>query len=279
MAKENNYLQVEFGTGNMFSYSKDPKDGYEEFKSSKGKISFRKYFREGVYGIYRGTSIRDTNFGKEVSVHMVDSEGTNNYISFPLFDQNKNISVYAEALITLLPALQMNFVYRIFPYAMERKGTDYKNYGVSIKHADMVNKTVREDYPLDRLTYTYEKDGELFEGAIPKVNWVKTFDGTMKKDQDAKNEFLYNVLQENATGSQKMSNKVTGGEAPKAFDGELEVKKEESAPEKVKAYSQGEDIPQKPAPMKTSAPKPAPAPAADNSDEAQNGGKKVELPF
>ena len=28
MAKENKYLQIEFGTGNLFAYSKEEKEGY-----------------------------------------------------------------------------------------------------------------------------------------------------------------------------------------------------------------------------------------------------------
>jgi hypothetical protein len=279
MAKENKYLQIEFGTGNLFAYSKEEKEGYEEHKSSKGNISYREYHKEGIYGIYRGSSIRDTKFGKEISLHMVDVEGGNVYISFPLFDQNKNIAVYAESLIALMPALEMNFVYRIFPYAVDKKGTEYKNYGVSIKHADMKERTVREDYTLDRLTYTYTKDGELHEGDIPAVKWEKNFDGTMKKNQDEKNAYLYGVLEKCATGSQKMSNKTSGGEPPKAFDGTLGAPAE-PAPKKeepVTVYEQ--ETPkaeeEKEAP-KAEEPKAAEAPAPVAEGEPK---KKVDLPF
>tara|TARA_R110000772_G_scaffold59348_6_gene134391 strand:- start:4484 stop:5320 length:837 start_codon:yes stop_codon:yes gene_type:complete len=278
MAKENKYLQIEFGTGNLFAYSKEEKEGYEQHESSKGNISYREYHKEGVYGIYRGTSIRETKFGKEVSVHMVDIEGGNVYISFPLFDQNKGIAVYAESLIALMPALEVNFVYRIFPYAVERKGTQYKNYGVSIKHADMKERTVREDYQLNRLTYTYTKDEVLTVGDIPAVKWTKHVDGSMKKDQTEKDTYLYKVLEDNATGSQKMSNKTSGGEPPKAFDGALgsdsstkykTADKLESNPEPIIAYEQ--DTP-KPAPT----PAPAPAPKAE-APKAED--KSVKLPF
>jgi len=306
MAKENKYLQIEFGTGNLFAYSKEEKEGYEEHKSSKGNVSYRAYFKEGIYGIYRGATVRDTKFGKEISLHMIDVDGGNVYISFPLFDQSKNIAIYAEALITLMPAMQMNFVYRVFPYAMEKKGTEYKNYGVSIKHADMHERTVREDYPLERLTYTYEKEGVLHEGDIPAVKWVKSFDGSMKKDQEEKNAYLYKVLEEHATGSQKMSNKVSGGEPPKPFEGTVgganvdtpnsPEAKEESKPkaekETIRAYTQGEPtatekpdpeekaLAEKPAPAPV-AEKPAPAPVAESNAPAQTAGgdAPVKLPF
>lgn len=285
MAKENKYLQIEFGTGNLFAYSKEEKEGYELFTSSKGNTSYREYHKEGVYGIYRGASIRETKFGKEISVHMVDIDGGNVYISFPLFDQSKDIAVYAEALIAFMPALQMNFVYRLFPYAMDRKGTEYKNYGVSIKHADMQEKTVREDYPLDRLSYTYTKDGVETKGDIPATKWTKHVDGSMKKDQSEKDTYLYKVLEECATGSQKMSNKTSGGEPPKAFEGSVgtqtatEAPAEKPAPKQepkakpVLVYEQ-EKPAEKPAPAPVAAEeKSAPAPVAEGEPKA------VKLPF
>jgi hypothetical protein len=214
----NRYLQIEFKSGNLFEYSKDQKEGFEEHKNSKGNLSYRKYHKSGIYGIYKGTTIRDTDFGKEVSVHMVDSDNVNNFINFPLFDQSKNIAAYAESLITVLPAMQQDYVYRILPYSMEKEGSKYKSYGISVKHADMIEKTVREDYPLERLSYTYtKKDGEVVQGDIPAVVWKDHFDGSRLKDQFDKNKYLHEVLTKYASDSVKVSNKVTGGEPPKPY--------------------------------------------------------------
>lgn len=224
MANKNNvYLQVEFKSGNLFQYSKDPEDGFEKHINSKNTISYRKYWKQGAYGVYRGTTVRETKFGKEVSIHLINVEGKNVFISLPLFDEKKNIAAYAESFIATLPYLEANFVYRIFPYAMEKDGTDYKNYGVSVRHADMHAETVREDFPIDRLSFAYEtKAGEVVEGDVPKVEWVQDFDGSMKKDCSARNKYLFDVLMkyadERTTGA---SNKVTGGEPPKPYTGEF----------------------------------------------------------
>jgi hypothetical protein len=239
----NKYLQIEFGTGNLFEFSKEKKEGFEEHISSKNTISYRKYHKEGVYGIYRGTSIRETDFGKEVSLLLVDKEGNNNYINMPLFDAKKNIAVYAESLICVLPALEENYVYRFFSYAMDKKDSQYKSYGVSIKHADMNDKSVREDYPLKRLSYTIiSKDGTVKEGDIPAVKWESHFDGSKIKNAYDKNKYLHDVLVEYAKGALKMpvTTKVTGGEPPKPYGQTVEAKSAEQpkAEEKVVAYTQ-----------------------------------------
>ena len=239
----NKYLQIEFGTGNLFEFSKERKEGFEEHINSKNTISYRKYYKEGIYGIYRGTSIRDTDFGKEISVLLVDKEGTSNYINMPLFDAKKNIAVYAESLICVLPALEENYVYRFFSYAMDKKDSQYKSYGISIKHADMNDKSVREDYPLKRLSYTIiSKDGTVKEGDIPAVKWESHFDGSKTKNAYDKNKYLYDVLVEHAKGALKMptTTKVTGGEPPKPYGQTVESSpvKQPKSEEKVVAYTQ-----------------------------------------
>ena len=79
------YLQLEFSTGKIFEYSKEAKEGYEEYTSTKGKVSYRKYHR-GVTGELDSVSIRDTQFGQEISVSL-KQEGTVVYLTFGLMDQ------------------------------------------------------------------------------------------------------------------------------------------------------------------------------------------------
>jgi hypothetical protein len=266
----NKYLQIEFSTGNLFEFSKAEKEGFEQHKSTKGTISFRKYYKEGIFGIYRGSSIRETDFGKEVSIHLVDNDGINNYINMPLFDQKKNIAAYAESFIGVLPSLEANYVYRVFPYSMDKKNSEYKSYGVSVKHADMETKSVREDYPLQRLTYTIvNKEGEVKEGDIPAIKWEENFDGTKVKNTFERNKYLYQVLEKHATGSTKMPQvaKVTGGEPPKPYtQGESKA----TAPkENTVVYTQEFNKPTE----NVEEVKPAPV------QEVSNKNVKSELPF
>jgi hypothetical protein len=281
MAK-NIYLQVEFGTGNLFEYSKEEKEGFEEHRSSKGTVSWRKYWKEGVYGIYRGTSIFDSNFGKEVSIHLVDANGDNVYVKLPLLTQDKAIAPYAESYIGVLPAMEKDFVYRVFPYAMEREGTKYKNYGVSVAHADMHERTVRSDYPLERLKYAHtKKDGTKVEGDIPEAIWEDAVGGSKTKNSKKRDLYLYSVLEANATGSQKMSNKVKGEEPPKKYSTNgapsQAPKKEEPKKEPVVAYEQESNKKESVAQDKNEAP--APAPKKVTESESTPEGDDVELPF
>lgn len=285
----NIYLQVEFKTGNLFEFSKEEKEGFEEHKNSKGVVTWRKYYKEGAYGIYRGTSIFDSNFGKEVSIHLVDAEGNNCYIKLPLFNQDKSIAPYAESFITVLPAMEKDFVYRVFPYAMEKEGTKYKNYGVSVMHADMFEKTVRSDYPLERLSYSYTtKDGEKVEGDIPEAIWEEAADNSKVKNSRERDKYLYKVLEENATGSQRMSNKVEGGEPPKKYSTNgtpsQTPKKEEEKKETIVAYEQESNKVSKEEEKETPAPAPAPvsAPAPQKvvtANATPENEDEVELPF
>lgn len=281
----NIYLQVEFSTGNLYQYSKEALEGFERHTNKNKKVTYRKYWKEGVYGVYRGTSVRKTNFGKELSVHMINRNGRNIFISLPLFDQNKNIAAYAESFIGVLPSLEMNFVYRVFPYAMQKKGTEYKNYGVSVAHADMHERTVRSDHPLERLSYTYEKDGKTVEGDIPAVVWKKDFDDTMKKDCTDRNKYLFDVLmkyaQEKTSGA---GNKVTGDEPPKAYTGSFENgTTTETAPEaNAEEHPEVEHETEEEATPKASeapAKKTPPAKAEEEAEQKPSEEEDVELPF
>jgi hypothetical protein len=259
----NIYLQVEFKSGNVFEFSKDEKQGFEEHKNSKGVVTYRKYYKEGIYGIYKGTTIRDTKFGREVSIHLVDSYGNNCFLSLPLFTQKKTIAPYVESFITVLPSMEKEYVYRVFPYSMQREGTEYKNYGVSVMHADMYEKTVRKDYPLERLSYgKWGENEEWIDGDIPKAEWVESVDGGKEQDRRERDRFLYKVLEENASHYEKTSNHVTSSEPPKPFN--------------------SQQAPQVPAPQKE-APKPVskeeskPTPESVNSESAID--EDIELPF
>lgn len=258
------YLQVEFKTGNLFEYSKEEKQGFEEHKNSKGNTSYRRYHKDGAYGVYKGTTIRDTDFGKEISVHLFNDMNDDVFINFPLYDQSKNIAAYAESFISVLPAMEQGYVYRIFPYSMEKENSNYKTYGISVKHADMTNKTVREDYPLARLTYTYtKKTGEKIEGDIPAIDWKENFDGSKVKDCFERNKYLYSILVNNSQESTKTSNKVTGGEPPKPFTNTTTTNTpvENTEPQKIIAYEQ----------------EPLPAQVAEEPKKAPS--KSVDLPF
>lgn len=198
----NIYLQVDYSTGNIFEYSKTIKEGYESHINTKGTESWRKIYKKGLYAKLENISVRETNFGKEISITTKLGNGDTAYLSLPLFDQRKNIASYAESFIAVLPSLKAGESYRFFPYNIKGENDKYAKVGVSVKLADLANESVIETAEkLTKLTYTYTKDGVEVKGDIPAVIWEEDFDGSTSMNSKAKNKFLYEVLTKYSTAS------------------------------------------------------------------------------
>lgn len=191
----NIYLQVDYKTGNIFQYSKTIQEGYESHINTKGVESWRKIYKKGLYAKLEGVSVRDTDFGKEISIATKLGNGDNAYLSLPLFDQKKNLASYAESFIAVLPSLKSGEAYRFFPYNMKGENDKYAKVGVSVVLADLSNESVIEgaDKP-SKLTYSYVKDGVEVKGDIPAIVWEEDFDGSKSMNAKAKNKFLYDTL-------------------------------------------------------------------------------------
>lgn len=191
----NIYLQVDYKTGNIFQYSKTNQEGYESHINTKGTESWRKIYKKGLYAKLESVSIRDTDFGKEVSLATKLGNGDNAYLNFPLFDQKKNIASYAESLIGILPSLKLGESYRFFPYNIKGDNDKYANLGVSVVLADLASESVIEgaEKPA-RLSYSYTKDGVAVVGDIPAIVWEEDYTGATTMNATAKNKYLYEVL-------------------------------------------------------------------------------------
>jgi hypothetical protein len=223
----NIYLQVEFGSGTIFQYSKTNQEGYESHINTKGTESWRKFYKKGLYAKLESVSVRDTDFGKEISIATKLGNGDSAYLNFPLLDQKKNLASYAESFITILPSLKVGESYRFFPYNIKGENDKYANIGMSVVLANLENESVVEgvEKPV-RLTYSYtSKDGKEVKGDIPAVVWEEDFDGSKTMNSKAKNKFLYDVLTKHTSGNTESSTQAPVPtqkvEAPKA-----EVKKD-----------------------------------------------------
>lgn len=195
----NHYLQAEFGSGNIYEFSKEAKEGYTEYTSKTGSVSYRKYWDNGLIGVYKGVSIRDSQFGKQISIGIVNQNGDMCYLQLPLFDQRDSIQTFAEGFITYLPALQKDYIYRLFPYNIApdlNKGEKYSKVGFSIKHVMNDFTTINGAHPVDRLTPTFtSKDtGEIVQGNIPQQHWKDGAGGNKVLDRLDKDKYLYEVL-------------------------------------------------------------------------------------
>lgn len=210
------YLQIDYGSGNIFQYSKNEQEGFEPHTNTKGVISYRRILKKGLYGKLKGVSLRDSDFGKEVSLAVEDKTGEMNYLNMPLFDAKKNLASYAESFITALPALKVGSPYRFYAYNIKEEGQKYSKVGVSVLNADLQAETVDKDAKLPKLSYTYTKDGVEVKGDIPAIIWEEDFDGSKSMNAKAKNKFLYDTLLANLSEAPKQAAPQAPSATPKA---------------------------------------------------------------
>jgi len=201
------YLQIDYSTGSIFRYSKTEQEGYEPHTNTKGVISYRQIFKKGLYGKLKGVTLRDSDFGKEISIAVEDKTGEMNYLNMPLFDAKKNLASYAESFITVLPQLKVGNPYRFYAYNIKEEGQKYSKTGISVLPADLVSETVNKEDKLPKLTYTFTKDGIETKGDIPGIIWEEDFDGSKTMNAKAKNKYLYDVLMTNLSTSTEQDSK------------------------------------------------------------------------
>lgn len=184
-----NYLQLEFSTGLFFIYSGEEKQGYEKHTSSKGNISYRKYFKDGVSGVLESVSIYDGKFGKQISMNIKNGDDVY-YTPVDITDQKGNVDTYAESLIKLLPKLEKGMSLVVKGYNFIPEGDKYAKIGISISvNGEKLKSNITNAY--------YNKEGVLVNGDIPALVWKENALGKKKpsaSSQEAKDDYLLEVL-------------------------------------------------------------------------------------
>lgn len=189
MATEKTYVTVNYD-GTMYTYSKEPREGYEAYTSSKGTTSYRKFFNRGVEGALRYLSLRknaNKNDALELNVTLGDY-----VLVFPVFDASGDVDVYTESFIRILPKLQKDMVYNINNWRMNKGDTvngqvvQYTRKGVTVKCAGTKIEPV--------LQYITDNNPN---GDIPRLVW-KEIAGKNKptgSSKEAKLMYLYEKLE------------------------------------------------------------------------------------
>lgn len=184
-----NYLQLEFGSGLFFEYSKEEKQGYEKHTSSKGNVSYRKYYKDGITGILESVSIYEGKFGNQISLNIKNGDEVY-YVPVDIAEQKGNVDTYAESLIKLLPQLEKGMNVTVRGYNFTPDGEKYAKIGISISVGGEKLKA--------KMTNAYiNREGNLVEGDIPAITWKKDALGKNKPtavSQEAKNDYLLEVL-------------------------------------------------------------------------------------
>ena len=186
-----NYLQLEFGSGLFFDYSKEEKQGYEKHTSTKGNTSYRKYYKEGITGVLESVSIYEGSFGNQISMNIKNGDEVF-YVPVDIADQKGNVDTYAESLIKFLPQLNKGINLTVKGYNFIPDGDKYSKIGISLSVDGAKIKS--------EMTNAYtNKEGVFVEGNIPAIVWKKDALGKNKPTAvslEAKNDYLLNVLKE-----------------------------------------------------------------------------------
>lgn len=189
MALSKNYLQLEFGSGMFFDYSKEQKEGYVKHVSTKGNESYRKYYKDGVNGVLDSVSIYDGKFGQQISISLKDGDEIY-YLPVAIYDQKGQVdNSYAESLIKLLPVLEKGQNLSINGYNFTPEGEKYAKIGFSIKASGEKLKST--------VTNSYYKDGVLVPGDVPAIEWVEKLNKKRPSavSLEAKDAYLLGLLE------------------------------------------------------------------------------------
>ncbi len=245
------YLSVDFRTGKLYEFSSTKQEGFVEYKSSTGSISYRRYENRGVLGELLNVGIRNSKFGDVIQVAQKTQDGTIVISRLDLYDKQYNVDQdFAEPFIRLVGSLKKGETYKFLTYSLsaeDQKKFDtengktpqekyYDRKGVSIKLEDGTK--------VDNYLY-YRGDDESI--VIPEVVWKEHPSTPGKKRPSAaslevKTEFLVAKLKEAIenglayeayTGDSNQSNDAPAQEA---------APKQESAPvEEPQTASAGAD--------------------------------------
>ena len=230
-----NYLQLEFGSGLFFDYNKEEKQGYEKHTSTKGNVSYRKYYKEGVTGTLESASIYEGKFGNQISMNIKNGEDVY-YVPVDIADQKGNVDTYAESLIKFLPQLSKGNNITVKGYNFIPEGDKYSKIGISLSIDGTKIKS--------EMTNAYvNKEGVLVDGHIPALTWKKDALGKNKPtavSQEVKNDYLLETLkvqtdrlkwvsgeQTTQAPAPKVETKLPPQSASQAFEPSSTTKKED----------------------------------------------------
>lgn len=199
------YLDLDYKNMCFYEYSGSPKEGFEEHTNGAGKVSYRKLYKKGVFGILQSVSVVKTDRGHILSFRMLLNDDL--YLaSFPLYDQKGTFdNRFIEPLIPMLANMRKEGAYRIFPWSMEsttstkKDGSPRMMYGVSVKEANLDNLTVGEgDEGKIQPTFRRRKKEEKFDATkhLPDLEFVEEY-GSWKPTAvsiDVRKSFLKDLL-------------------------------------------------------------------------------------
>lgn len=190
------YIQSYYD-GTLYEYSKEPKEGFVEHTNSKGKVTYRRYYNQGVEGVLKGVEKRANQYlnNREEIIFTLENSGDDYKISFPvLSNDGTQLDDFSESIVRVLPNLTKGELYNINNWRMNKGDTlndgsvvEFSKSGVTFKKGGEKVKPA--------LSYQTEDNPN---GDIPRVEW-KELAGKNRptaSSKEKKLEFLYSTLLE-----------------------------------------------------------------------------------
>ena len=229
------YIQSYYD-GTLFEYSKSPQEGFVEHTNSKGKVSYRKYYRQGVEGSLVGVETRVNQYlnNREEVIFTLSNAGDEYKVTFPVLNNDgTQLDDFTESIVRHLPALQKGATYSINNWRMNKgdmvngEKVLYNNSGVSFKQGGEKVAAV--------LGYNTDNNPN---GEIPRIEW-KELAGKNRPtaaSKERKLEFLYTTLLEQV----KRLSSGGGGGAPAQTYGNMPGP---TTPEQAFINDEDDDLP------------------------------------
>lgn len=186
--KATTYLKVS-SEGKLYASSKEPRDGYVEFTSKQGNVSYRKYFAGTDHGHITQLGIDEVRFDSGTVRYLkivVESEDSRDVIQLPLTKQSGALSDIVKRFTLLLPNVDFSKELTI-----TSNGTkDEKGYTSRVMFVSYTsNGEVQR--PSVKFAYSLAKDSTDFPGLEIKEG----IDG-IKYDSTKQDKAVYELLLE-----------------------------------------------------------------------------------
>lgn len=182
--KKTTYLRVN-GNGQLYNSVSEPKEGYTEFISSQGNISYRKLFSGTEDGKLTGLSIDEKDFatGKVKYLSLtIENKDAKDVVQIPLKTQKGGLMDLVKTIAVLLP--NVDFSRDLTLSFRSTPNGDYKDRTIFINY---VNNGVREQEGV-KFAHKFGKEGD-----IPMPTQKQGIDGIVY-DFTEQDTYLYNIL-------------------------------------------------------------------------------------
>lgn len=211
--KERSYLSLDYSNGGFYESLREPKQGFAEYVTSKGNITYRKEYNF-VEGIFKHIGIRNKDWGTVFTITLEDDFSIYE-IQINLTDTRGNFDdTFLGSFLNRLPYVNVGDDIRITPYNFVPKDNKYPIKGISVR-----NKGVKLD-SYYKFSYYPKGSEKLVEGDIPAKKWVKnrltgknTIDPT---SQSNVNKFYEDLVleQQERVGFETVNGSEEGGGVP-----------------------------------------------------------------